>query len=49
LPWTIDHRLGLLLEQPRKVAHLFERILDGRHGTPEIVLREPGILRRVAR
>jgi len=44
----MDHGLGLLLEQAGKIAHLFERILDGRHGTSEIVCCKPGFSARRA-
>jgi hypothetical protein len=45
----MNYRLGLLLKEPRKFAHLFERIADGWHGATKIVCRKSGIVCRLAR
>ena len=47
--WTMNDRLGLLLEEPRKFAHLFERIADGWHGAPKLICCKSRIVCRLAR
>ena len=42
--WTMNYRLGLLLKEPRKFAHLLERIADRGQGAPQVIRRKSGMV-----